>query len=127
MLYAHPRVDPDPARIRFVGFGDYSLDLDVFAYVTATDYGEYLEIAEDLNLRTMDIIAAAGTSLAVPAQTTLVETGQGTNRESASEISATVDKWRRQKELYLPGFPSEKISELRSSLDYPPEGSPMAG
>ena len=48
ILFAHPRVLPDPARVRFVGFGDWSLDLDVFAYLDTTDYGEYLEIAEDL-------------------------------------------------------------------------------
>ena len=31
LLYAHERVTPDPARIRFVGFGAYSLDLELFA------------------------------------------------------------------------------------------------
>ena len=49
MLYAHPKVDSASARIRFVGFGRASLDLEVFSYVTVTDYGEYLEVAEDLN------------------------------------------------------------------------------
>ena len=29
MLYAHPRVNPDPARIRFKSFGAYSLDLEI--------------------------------------------------------------------------------------------------
>jgi MscS family membrane protein len=24
MLYSHPKIDPDPARVRFVGFGDSS-------------------------------------------------------------------------------------------------------
>ena len=60
MLYAHPKVDSTSARIRFVGFGSSSLDLEVFSYVNVTDYGEYLEVAEDLNLRIMDIVAAAG-------------------------------------------------------------------
>lgn len=38
LLYAHPKLTPDPARIRFVGFGDFSLDLEVFAYVRTTDF-----------------------------------------------------------------------------------------
>jgi hypothetical protein len=33
----------------------------LFAYIDTRDYGEYLEIAEDLNLRIMDVIKAAGT------------------------------------------------------------------
>jgi len=80
MLHAHPKVHPDPARVRFAEFGAYSIDLDVFAYVKATDYGEYLEVAEDLNLRIMDILARAGARLAVPAQRTLLEQGAGADR-----------------------------------------------
>ena len=75
MLYAHPKVDSTSARIRFAGFGSSSLDLEVFSYVTVTDYGEYLEIAEDLNLRIMDIVAGAGSSFALPSQTTYVRRG----------------------------------------------------
>jgi len=68
LLYTHPRVLSDPVRVQFVGFGEYSLDLDVFAYIDTQDYGEYLEIPEDLNLRIMDLIKAAGTELAIPAR-----------------------------------------------------------
>jgi hypothetical protein len=58
LLYAHPQVDSASARIRFVGFGSSPLDLEVFNYVTMTDSSKCLEIAEDLNLRIMDIVAA---------------------------------------------------------------------
>ena len=90
MLYAHPKVDSASARIRFVGFGRSSLDLEVFSYVTVTDYGEYLEVAEDLNLRLMDIVAAAGSSLVFPAQTTYVEQGRGRDPDRAQAAEAQV-------------------------------------
>jgi MscS family membrane protein len=106
MLYAHPRVEQAAARIRFAGFGAYSLDLDVFGYVTAIDYGEYLD-------------------LAFPTKATYVESGPASDRAAAAEASATVERWREQKELYLPRFPADKIHELRGSLDYPPQGSPI--
>jgi MscS family membrane protein len=70
MLKAHSRVDPDGARIRFTKFGAYSLDLEIFAYVKATDYADYLEVAEDLNLRIMDIVHGAGAGFAFPSNTT---------------------------------------------------------
>ena len=60
MLYAHPKVLPEPLWVRFIGFGDYSLNVGVFAYIGVTNYDESLEVAEDLNLRIMDIVAAAG-------------------------------------------------------------------
>src|SRR5262249_39660305 len=83
MLYSHPKVDPHPARIRFAEFGPSSLELDVFAYVRVTDYGEYLEVAEDLNLRIMEVLARGGLRLAVPAQRTLVEPGRHPDPERA--------------------------------------------
>jgi hypothetical protein len=126
MLYSHPKVDPDPARIRFVNFGAYSLDLDVFAYVKTRDYGEYLEVAEDLNLRIMEIVAEAGSSFAFPSQTTYIENGAGLNEPRARQAESQVDRWRQSKELYLPGFPQTKIHELTNTLDYPPNGSPQA-
>ncbi len=125
MLYAHPKVDPDAARIRFVGFGASSLDLEVFAYVQVTDFGEFLEVAEDLNLRIMDIVAEAGSGFAFPSQTMYVEQSEGVDRAAAERAEQKVSEWRQRKELYLPRFPSDKIRELRGRLSYPPEGSPV--
>ena len=126
MLYAHPKVDPEPARIRFVNFGAFSLDLDIFAYVQVTDYGEFLEVAEDLNLRIMDIVERAGSGFAFPSQTTYLEQGTGLNAEVARKAEQQVREWRERDTLYIPGFPREKIHELHNTLDYPPQGSPMA-
>jgi MscS family membrane protein len=127
MLYAHPKVLPDPARIRFTEFGTYSLDLEIFAYVDVADYGEFLEIAEDLNLRIMTIVTEAGTELAIPAQVEYkVEKGP-LDKGRIQHAEAKVKKWRAEQSLYLPKFPPEKIAELADSLDYPPIGSPAGG
>ncbi len=122
MLYAHPKVDSASARIRFTGFGSSSLDLEVFSYVHESDYGAYLEVAEDLNLRIMDIVAAAGSSFAFPSQTTYLE-GPGLDRDRARTAEAKVREWRERHELCLPSFPRERIAEIENTLDYPPDGS----
>jgi MscS family membrane protein len=124
MFYAHPKVDSASARIRFVGFGESSLDLEVFSYVTVTDYGAYLEVAEDLNLRIMDIIAAAGTALALPAQMTYLNQGVGLDPDRARAVEMQVREWRERGELWLPRFPREKIAELENTLPYPADKSP---
>ncbi|MBK7951545.1 MAG: mechanosensitive ion channel family protein [Deltaproteobacteria bacterium] len=69
LLRDHPRVDPDPARVRFVGFGAYSLDLEVFAYIKTSDFDEFLEIREEILLSIMDAVAQCGTAFAFPSQT----------------------------------------------------------
>jgi MscS family membrane protein len=127
MLYSHSKVDADPARVRFVNFGDFSLDLDIFAYILATDYSEYLEVAEDVNLRIMDIVAASGTGFAFPSSTTYLAKDDGVDAEKTRGAEETVRQWRAREELYLPSFPAEKIAELDDTLDYPPKGSPQRG
>ncbi len=126
ILYAHPQVLLDPARVRFVGFGEWSLNLDVFAYLDTTDYGESLEIAEDLSLRIMDVVREAGSSFAFPSQTTYVETGDGLDEERTTAAETRVREWRERRELYLPAFPAAVTEELRGTIPYPPEGSPPA-
>ncbi|HSF14015.1 MAG TPA: hypothetical protein VLK65_00520 [Vicinamibacteria bacterium] len=123
LLYSNPRVDPDPARVRFIGYGDSSLDLEVFAYVRTTDWSDYLEVAEDLNLRILDIIVQAGTALAYPTRTVSLERGNQPTPEAAKRAEAKVNEWRDRNQLYLPRFPDEKISQLRGTVPYPPEGS----
>jgi MscS family membrane protein len=87
------------------------------------DWSGYLEVAEDLNLRIMDIIEQSGTALAYRTQTMSLERGKRPNEEAARAAEEKVSEWRNRDELYLPSFPEEKISELRGTLPYPPEGS----
>jgi MscS family membrane protein len=73
MFALHDEVDSEPARIRFIEYGEDAFKLEIFAYIKTTDYNEYLASVEDLNLRILDIVAAAGTQLAVPARSIRLE------------------------------------------------------
>ena len=66
MLVAHEDVHLIPARVRLTEYGEYSLNLELFSYIKTTDFDRYLSIVEDLNLKILDIVEAAGTKLAVP-------------------------------------------------------------
>ena len=119
MLYSHPRVESVSAWIRFVRFGASSLDLEIFAYVLTSDYGEFLEIQEDLLLRCMDIIDATGTRIAMPSQTSYVAKDTGLNVEKSQAAIARVERWRQERELPFPNFAPERIAEMKDSLEYP--------
>jgi MscS family membrane protein len=73
MLREHAHVEPETARIRFIGFGASALDLEIFSYVKARDYDAYLEIAEELNLRILELVTEAGSSFAFPSRTVYLE------------------------------------------------------
>lgn len=65
LLLDDKRVDDDPCRVRLTNFGDYSFDIEIFAYVNTADYGEFLEIREELLLETLGIIEETGAKLAI--------------------------------------------------------------
>ena len=127
MLYAHPMVDADPARLRFLEFGESSLDLQVFAYIKTTDFNEYFEVTEDLHLRFMDIIHEAGSGIAVPTRVNYVEDqGRPADQGSRSDAEAKVKDWKEKGVYYIPRFTEERKEELRNTLEYPQEGSPFS-
>ena len=123
LLYAHPCVDPDPARVRFLGLGEDSLKLEIFAYVHAKDYGGFLEIQEDLTLRIMEIVAAGGASFAFPSRTLYLAQDPAIPRENVGAAEARVRQWSSDGELQLPAFHGDRIAALRNTLVYPPPGS----
>lgn len=125
LLYAHPKVDTYSARIRFVGFGASSLNLEVFAYVLATDYAVFLEIQEDLLLRIMDILERSGTGLALPSRTMYVTRDPGLDAEKGQATVAQVRQWRAQKELPFPDFPPQRITQMAHTLEYPTSDSAL--
>ncbi len=123
LLLAHPKVHPDPARIRFFGFGAYSLDLEVFAYVLTQDYSEFLAVREDIMLRMMDIVAESGTGFAFPSQTLYLGRDDGLDAERSREAERAVRLWRDEGTLPFPDFTPQTVAEIDDSLDYPPLGS----
>jgi MscS family membrane protein len=68
-LASHPAIDRiEPIRVRFLRFGPFSLDIEVFAYITAADWEAFLETQEELLLEVMAIVERAGAAIALPSQ-----------------------------------------------------------
>jgi MscS family membrane protein len=127
VLISHPKVSNDPARVRFSGFGAHSLDLDVFAYVQTSDYAEFCNIREDLYLRFMDAVAAAGTGFAFPSQTLYMGRDEGMDETRTREAERSVEAWRNEGSLPFPEFAADAVEKLDDSADWPPRGSASAG
>jgi len=123
MLIRHPKVSPDDLHVRFDGFGDYSLNLELYAYIRTRDWLTYRGIREDINLRIMDIVNEAGTAIAFPSQTNYFSRDTGLDTERGKVAESRVEDWRQRQELPFPEFDEEQQEGLEDTLDYPPEGS----
>jgi MscS family membrane protein len=124
MLLGHPKVTPAPARVRFIGYGAYSKDLEVFAYLRCQDQDTFLAIQEDVLLRMEDIVNEAGSGFAFPSQTAYLLRDKGLDRERKGEAEARVRQWRGTGKLPFPEFADNEREKLNDILDYPPKGSP---
>jgi MscS family membrane protein len=65
LLEGHERVY-EGSRARLVEVSALGFDIELFAYVDARDWPDYLEVAEALNLGVLEIIERAGVELAAP-------------------------------------------------------------
>ncbi|HUE52881.1 MAG TPA: mechanosensitive ion channel family protein [Terriglobales bacterium] len=128
LLYEHPKVETNGARIRFIGFDAGTLSLEIFCYVLTRDFGgEYLAIQEDLLLRMMDIIQASGTALAFPASTLYLGRDSGLDKEKTAAAAREVQEWKEAGKLPFPDFAAADIASFSNSLPYPPPGSATLG
>jgi len=127
LLYAHPMTDKKVVRVRFTDVDEYSIALRVEAFIRTDDFSVFLEVVEDLNLRLIDIVRAAGTWFAVPSQTIKMEKGEELDGERRVEVEAMVAQWRKEDHFPFPDLSEAEIETLEDSLDYPPKGSPHAG
>lgn len=123
VLYAHPMVNSDDARVRFIGFGASSLRLEINCYIGVSTLDTSLEVKEDLLLRIMDIVAESGTGFAFPSQTLYFAQDEGVSQEKAQAVSDTVKTWKENNELQVPRFHQDKIDEIEDSIVYPSEGA----
>jgi MscS family membrane protein len=64
LLNDHPAIERESVRVRFLRLGAFSLDIDVFAYVFATDGDHFLEIQEELLFSVTSLVEASGTQIA---------------------------------------------------------------
>jgi MscS family membrane protein len=121
LLLSHPKVSPEPARVRLVNIGQAALDIEVLAYIATREESEFLAVREDLLLRFMDVLAAAGTGLSYRRTYTGQDKRIDAERRQAAE--AQVAAWRAEGMLPLPHVPKERAAELAGTLDWPPPGS----
>ncbi len=124
MFLGHPRLHPDSAYARLIGFGASSLDIEIFVYVMTSDWTEFLGIREDVLLRIMDIVEESGTGFAFPSQTLYFARDGGLEPNRSQAAEAQVQQWRQEGRLPFPNFTADQMQQMRGTLAYPPPGSP---
>jgi MscS family membrane protein len=94
LLLDNPKVEDSSARIRFIRFAEYALEIEIYCYMLEADYVSYLASQEDLLLQVMDTLEESGVVVALPTQATLVTQDSWLDPEKAKAIQRAIDKSR---------------------------------
>ena len=73
LINKHEMIDEETSRVRFLEFGEYAQEIELYVYIRTQDFIEYLQYREDINLSIANIIESSGTQLVVPTRTTYFE------------------------------------------------------
>jgi len=124
MLYEHPKIESDTARVRFVNFDNSALSIEIFSYVLTRDFAEFTAIREDLLLRILEIVAESGSTFGYPVY---FPRDFAVNQEKAASAEQQVKQWRDQNKLPFPDFAPADKAQFRGSIAYPPPDSAVGG
>jgi MscS family membrane protein len=108
-LLHHPTIDPEGVRVRFVGFGASSLDVELFGYVRTTSWTEFLRVREEIFLQVMDIVSETGTGFAFPSQTVYLGRDGGLDTKRTQAAEARLRQW---------------VEDAGPAADLPPRAQP---
>lgn len=103
LLIEDPKVEDSSARVRFLRFAEYALEVEIFCYILEPEFTAYLATQEQLFLKIMDTIEKAGAVVALPTQTTFVTQDSWIDPQKAKAARAAVEKARD------PGVPGAHI------------------
>jgi len=94
LLIEDPKVEDASARVRFLRFAEYALEVEIFCYILEPEFTAYLATQEQLLLKIMDAIEKAGAVVALPTQTTFVTQDAWIDPQKAKAAEAAVEKAR---------------------------------
>lgn len=69
LLREHPQTWKDSMTVRFVGFGDSSLDIEIMVWFATPVWDEFIALREEVLLAFMGVVERAGSSFAFPTRT----------------------------------------------------------
>jgi MscS family membrane protein len=99
VLANRPEIYESTGRVRLLGFGTSSFDLEMFAYVAARDWPDFLRIQEELLLDVIQVVERAGARIALPSQIMYVNAYPS----SEATVQAALQNSQRSMELASQG------------------------
>lgn len=73
LLFDDENIDSDTIIVNFTGFGDSALNIDMKFFMLTSDYNEWLNMQENINLKIMDVVHGLELDFAFPSTTVYLQ------------------------------------------------------
>ena len=94
VLKQNSRVENASSRVRILRLAEYSIEVEIYAYILVRDYSEFLALQEELILLIVEAIEKTGAAIAVPSQGPLGLQESWVDPEKAKAARARMEKTR---------------------------------
>ena len=94
VLAKNPKVEASTSRVRVLRFGDYAIEVEIYAYILERDYATFLGAQEALILDVLDTLDRTGGALALPSQATIVTQDAWIDPDKAAAAKKAIESGR---------------------------------
>ncbi len=94
VLTQNNHVENATSRVRLLRMAEYSIEVEIYAYMLVRDYVEFLALQEELILSIVDAIEKTGAAIALPTVGPILTTDAWINPEKAKAAKAHSEKSR---------------------------------
>ena len=119
LFAAHPMVQQNTISVRLADIEAATAVVRLDAGILTRNYEEYLAVAEDLNLRIIEIVHQNGAIFSGPGQVLQIRDFQQAGAEKLQEVEAKLEGWRQGDGLPFPDLSDQEKQQLKGSLEYP--------
>ncbi|MCW8931666.1 MAG: mechanosensitive ion channel family protein [Gammaproteobacteria bacterium] len=126
LIVSHSKTLDMAARVRFENIERDCFLIIVNAYTDTNDLEEYKAIAEDLNLRILEILAQEGVRLAIPEQQINISRKMPIDETPINIAKEKINEMIEKQELPFPDFSPQQLDSIKNSIQYPSKGSSTA-
>ena len=112
-LLSNDIIYPDGWRVRFVGYGPSSQDIEVRCYVSTNDFTAFTGHREKIYFDLGEIISAAGAEFAFPSQTVYTGKDSHADPKKAKQAAKLVADRKQAGELCIPDVPDVVRAQIK--------------
>jgi MscS family membrane protein len=122
LFLSHADVLQETVSVRLEKIAAATAVIRIDAGVNTTDYQRYLAVAEDLNLRMIELVHDAGAVFSGPGQVLQLRDFYRASEDTMTDIEAQLNEWRGSEKLPFPDYTDAEKAALHGAIQLPDRG-----